>query len=38
MRAQVHHKLLLDKDNFAYPFFMEIFMVAAWCIWNKKML
>ena len=34
--VQIHHKLLLAKNNFPYPLFMEIFMVAAWCIWNER--
>ena len=34
--ANVHQKIYLAKQTFMQPFFMEIFMVAAWCIWNER--
>ena len=34
--AVMHHKLLIAKNDFPFPFFMEVFMVAAWCLWNER--
>ena len=34
--ASVHQKVFLSKQSFIKPFFMEILMVAAWCIWNER--
>jgi hypothetical protein len=33
-----HRKLTLyiAKQEFSQPFFMEIFMIAAWCLWNER--
>jgi hypothetical protein len=33
----IHQKIQTAKLDFAQPFFMEIFMIGAWCIWNKEM-
>jgi hypothetical protein len=33
--ANIFQKLLIAKNSFSLPFFMEIFMVAGWCICNK---
>lgn len=30
------HENSLARNNFPYPFFMEIFMVVAWCLWNER--
>jgi hypothetical protein len=32
----IHHKIQAAKLDFAQPFFMEIFMIGAWCIWNER--
>lgn len=32
----MHQKIVLAKNTFPYSFFMEIFMVAAWCLWNER--
>jgi hypothetical protein len=29
-------KIYLAKQAFPHPFFMEIFMIAAWCIWTER--
>jgi hypothetical protein len=34
--VQVHHKIITAKNAFPFLFFMEVFMVAAWCIWNER--
>jgi hypothetical protein len=34
--AQIQHKIILARNAFPFPFFMEIFMVAAWCLWNER--
>lgn len=34
--ANIHHKLLIASQVFGHPFFMEIFMKGAWCLWNKR--
>jgi hypothetical protein len=31
-----HQKIYLAKQAFPHPFFMEIFMIGAWCIWNER--
>jgi hypothetical protein len=31
-----HQKIYLAKQAFPHPFFMEIFMITAWCIWNER--
>jgi hypothetical protein len=31
----VHQKILQAKSDFGLPFFMEIFMIGAWCIWKQ---
>jgi hypothetical protein len=30
----VHQKILQARPVFGHPFFMEIFMIGAWCIWK----
>jgi hypothetical protein len=32
----IHQKIQVAKLDFAQPFFMEIFMIGAWCIWNER--
>jgi hypothetical protein len=32
----IHGKLIRAKRDFPHPFFMEIFMIGAWCIWNER--
>jgi hypothetical protein len=32
----IHQKIQAAKLDFAQPFFMEIFMIGAWCIWNER--
>lgn len=34
--AQINHRIMLVKNTFPFPFFIEVFMVAAWCIWNER--
>jgi hypothetical protein len=34
--GNVHEKLINARGTFPYPFFMEIFMIGAWCIWNER--
>jgi len=34
--ANIHEKLQIAKQGFGQPFFMEIFMIGAWCIWNER--
>jgi hypothetical protein len=31
----VHQKLLRSQLVFGQPFFVEIFMIGAWCLWNQ---
>jgi hypothetical protein len=30
-----HQRIYLAKQAFPHPFFMDIFMIAAWCIWTE---
>jgi hypothetical protein len=32
----MHRKLLIAKRDFQQPFFMEIFMIGAWCLWKER--
>jgi hypothetical protein len=32
----IHEKLYLAKGEFQYPFFIEIFLIGAWCLWNER--
>jgi hypothetical protein len=32
----LNQKIQAAKLDFAQPFFMEIFMIGAWCIWSMK--
>jgi len=34
--ANIREKLCIAKQDFPQPFFMEIFMIGAWCIWNER--
>jgi hypothetical protein len=34
--ANIHEKLHIARQNFGQPFFMEIVMIGAWCIWNER--
>jgi hypothetical protein len=34
--APIHQKIQLAKSQFHFPFFMEVFMIAAWCLWNER--
>jgi hypothetical protein len=34
--VNLHEKLIVAKRDFPYPFFMEVFMIGAWCIWNER--
>jgi len=28
--------LLHQRDNFGGPYFMDLFMISAWCIWKER--
>lgn len=32
----IHEQLCSAKEGFQYPFFMEIFLIGAWCLWNER--
>jgi hypothetical protein len=32
----IHQKLYQAKRDFGQPFFMEVFMIGAWCLWNQR--
>jgi hypothetical protein len=32
----IHQKLQAAKLDFAQPYFMEFFMIGAWCLWNER--
>lgn len=34
--ANIHQKLHIAKQAFSGPFFMEIFLIGAWCLWNER--
>jgi hypothetical protein len=34
--AGIQEKLIFARRIFPHPFFMEIFMIGAWCIWNER--
>lgn len=34
--ANIHEKLYIAKQGFMQPFFMEIFMIGPWCLWNER--
>jgi hypothetical protein len=34
--ANIHEKLHIAKQSFMQPFFMEIVMIGAWCIWKER--
>jgi hypothetical protein len=34
--ADIHEKLHAARQEFVYPFFMEVVMIGAWCIWNER--
>jgi hypothetical protein len=32
----VHQKILQARTVFGLPFFMEVFLIGAWCIWKQR--
>lgn len=32
----IHQKIYVEKPVFPHPFFMEIFLTGAWCIWKER--
>jgi hypothetical protein len=32
----IHQKMYQAKHYFGQPFFVEIFMIGAWCIWKQR--
>ena len=34
--ATIYQKKITAKGSFAYPFFMEVFMIGASCLWNER--
>ena len=32
----MQEKLVTAKGILAQPFFTEVFMIGAWCIWNER--
>ncbi|KAG2570573.1 hypothetical protein PVAP13_7KG053109 [Panicum virgatum] len=32
----LNENIIAAKRIFPYPFFMEVFMIGAWCIWNER--
>jgi hypothetical protein len=34
--GNTHQRIYLAKHAFPHPFFMEVFMMAAWCIWTER--
>jgi hypothetical protein len=34
--SNIHQKIYIAKMEFAYAFFMEVFMIGAWIIWKKR--
>ena len=32
----IHQKIYIAKEEFLQPFFMEVFMIGAWTIWNER--
>jgi hypothetical protein len=34
--SNVHQKIYIARQAFVEPFFMEIFLIGAWCIWNER--
>jgi hypothetical protein len=34
--ADIHERILIAKRHFGLPFFMEVVMIGAWCIWNER--
>ena len=35
-KSNIHQKLYSAKQEFGQPFFMEVFMIGAWCLWNER--
>ena len=33
--SNIHQKLYLARNEFRQPFFMDIFLIGAWCLWNE---
>lgn len=34
--VSIHEKIYIAKGDFQHPFFMEIFLIGAWCLWNER--
>jgi hypothetical protein len=34
--GNTHQRIYLAKHAFPHPFFMDVFMIAAWCIWTER--
>jgi hypothetical protein len=34
--ANIHQRIYMAKEYFHQPFFMEVFLVGAWCLWNER--
>jgi hypothetical protein len=32
----IHHQIYIAKQRFVYRFFMEVFMIGAWCLWKER--
>jgi hypothetical protein len=32
----VHQRIFIAKQAFNNPFFMDIFMIGAWCLWKER--
>ena len=32
----LNERIYRAKDSFQHPFFMEVFLIAAWCLWNER--
>ena len=33
--SNIHQKLYLARNEFRQPFFMDIFLIGAWCLWTE---
>jgi hypothetical protein len=34
--GNIHQRVYAAKQVFNYPFFMEVFLIGAWCIWKER--
>jgi hypothetical protein len=34
--ANIHQRIYMTKEYFHQPFFVEVFLVGAWCLWNER--